>query len=249
MDAIIVAPGFYYDIADTSSSGAVDFNKTDLTVIGLGRGSSQPRFDFNHADADFLISAANVRLENLHLEATVTGVKVGIGVGALADGFEIENCRLTAETAGTDEFLDGIAVTAAGNNGLIKNNIIEMGIAGAVAGIVLNGASVGHRILNNLIRGDYSTANIEGRTAASTGLSIGYNILTNGVGGDLNAQPCIELTGNAQGEIYNNYITCNLDTVAASIVAAQCTLFENYYNEDISGAGTGGLIGTASAND
>lgn len=249
MDAIIVAPGFYYDIADTSSSGAVDFNKTDLTVIGLGRGSSQPRFDFNHADSDFLISAANVRLENLHLEATVADVKVGIGIGATADNFEIENCLLTVETTTTDEFLDGISIAAGCNDGLVKGCRIQQGLGGAAAGIVFNGASAGHRVLNNTIRGDFSTACIEGRTAASTLLDIGYNILTNGAGSNIGAEPAIDLTGNATGEIYNNYITCNLAAMTDSIVAAQCTLFNNYYNEDVSGAATGGLIGTASADD
>jgi hypothetical protein len=140
-------------------------------------------------------------------------------------------------------------VGAASNNGYIVGNRINMGLGGAVDAIELAGASIGHIIEENYIIGDYSTANIIGSTAASTLLKISRNILVNGAGNNIGTEPCIELNGNSTGVINDNYCVCNLATVAAAIVAAQCLLFNNYYNEDVSGAGTGGLIGTASAND
>ena len=248
-DNIIVAPGYVEDLGDTSSSGAIDLDVAGISLIGLGRGSDMPRIDFNHADADFLIGAANIKVENIHFEATVTGVKIGISVEAAADYFEIKNCWFTAETAGTDEFLDSISIAAGANFGKIHDNKIDMGLAGAASGIVMEGASDGHEILRNLINGDFSVGCIEGATAASTDLDIGHNRLSNGDGSGINAVACIELNGNSTGFIYNNYCVCNLATKAASIVAAQCLLFENYYNEDVSGAATGGIIGTASADD
>ena len=248
-DVIIVVPGHYEDLGDTSNSGAIDVDVADVTIIGLGRGSSMPRIDFNHADADFIIGAANVSIENIHFEATVTGVKIGIAIEAAGDYFTIKDCKFTVETTTTDEFLYAIDIAAGANYGNIVGNFIDQGLGGATGGIHLNGTSVGHKIHKNRIIGDFGTANIVGSTAASTVLDIGYNILVNGEGSNIGAQPCIELNGNSTGEIYNNYCVCNLATVAAAIVATLCMLFENYYNEDVSGAGTGGLIGTASAND
>ena len=248
-DLIVVAPGHYEDIGDTSSSGEIDLDVAGITVVGLGRGTDTPRFDFNHADADFIIGAANVTVENIRFEATVTGVKIGISVEAAGTNFVIRNCRFAVETTTTDEFLYAIAIAAAANNGLIEGCYIDQGLGGAIGAIHLNDASANHRILNNTILGDYSTACIVGSTAASLLLEIGKNRLCNGDGSNLGIEPCIELNGNSTGVIYDNYCVCNLATKAAAIVAAQCLLFQNYYNEDISGVGTGGLIGTASADD
>jgi len=248
-DLIVVAPGHYEDIADTSSSGAIDLDIAGITVLGLGRGTDTPRFDFNHADADFILGAANVAIENLHFEATVTSVKIGVSVEAAATNFSIKNCRFTVETTATDEFLDSISIAAAANYGEIVGCRFDSGLGGAVSAIVMEGASVGHKITDNWILGDYSTACIEGGTAASTLLEIGRNILVNGDGSNLGTEPAIDLAGNATGVIYENRCVCNLTTKAAAIVAARCLLFDNYYNEDISSAGTGGIIGTASADD
>ena len=52
----------------------------------------------------------------------------------------------------------------------------------------------------------------------------------------------------APGILELNRIVCNIATKAASIVADKCMLFENYYNEDVGGGATGGIIGTASAD-
>ena len=60
-------------------------------------------------------------------------------------------------------------------------------------------------------------------------------------------EPGIELLTGTTGIIANNYIATNLATIAASIVADGCWLFENYYSEVA--PETGALIGTASAND
>ena len=66
---------------------------------------------------------------------------------------------------------------------------------------------------------------------------------------DVNTEPGIELLTGSTGVIQNNNIVANLATKAASVVCDNCMLFENYYNEDASSSGTGGIIGTASADD
>ena len=128
----------------------------------------------------------------------------------------------------------------------------RMGAAGAISAIYLDHDADYCRIIGNEVFGDYSTACIVSDTAASDHIIIQGNFLFNGtIGGNagLNSEPCIELFPTTTGIIANNYCCCNLATMAASIVADDCYLFQNYYNEDESGAATGGVIGTASADD
>lgn len=245
-DVIFVAPGYYEEVTAASQ---IDLDVAGISVIGLGRGSDMPELDFTNAAGELAIGAANVLVKNLNFHSNITAVLKGIDVEAAGDYFVIDGCWFDVETTTTDEFNSAIDIAAGANYGLIRNCYIDMGLGGAVQAIHFNGASTNHTVVDNHIVGDFSTANIAGSTAASTVLQIGRNILVNGDGSNLGAQPCIELNGNSTGVIFNNYCVCNLDTKAASIVAAQCLLFENYYNEDVSGAATGGIIGAASADD
>ena len=102
-------------------------------------------------------------------------------------------------------------------------------------------------IRRNKIEGDYSTACIVGDTTLSTKIDIDSNLLINGSTGNIGTEPGIELLTGSTGIVRNNYIVCNLATKLAAVVGDTVMLFENYYNEDITG--TGGLIGTASADD
>jgi len=244
-DTVVILP---YHTEAISAADQVNFNKAGVDVFGLGRGSGIPKFDFTNAAGELIVSAPDVRLKNIRLHANVPDVLLGLTLEATALGCELGGIVGSVETTGTDEFATTIEVIAAANGALIENCSIDNGLGNAVQAIHLNGASANQQILKNFITGDYSTANIAGSTTASTVLKIGHNILQNGTGTDINTEPNIELNGNSTGIIYNNYCACNLATKAASIVAAACFLFENYYNEDISGAATGGIIGTASAD-
>jgi hypothetical protein len=248
-DVVYVMPNHYEDIGDTSTTGAIDLDVAGVSVIGLGAGSNMPRFDFNHADSDFLIGANNVSVKNIHFEATVTGVKLGVAIEAGVSGTTISGCKFTVETTTTDEFLIAVNLLAACNDTTIEGCHFDMGLGGAVHSIKLVGASDNVHIRNNIIEGDYSTANIGGITTLSTRVNIANNLLINGNSGGIGTEPVIELLTGSTGTIQNNYCVCNLTTKAASIVADTCMLFENYYNEDISSAATGGIIGTASADD
>lgn len=248
-DVIYVMPGHVEDLGDTSTTGAIDLDVAGISVIGIGTGSDQPRIDFNHADSDFFVGADNVTIENLHFEATVTSVKIGVNVEDGADYCTIRNCRFTVETTGTDEFLYAIQFNDASNFGLVEGCDIDMGLGGATGAIGFIKDTNGTTVRNCRIEGDYSTACIVGATTLSTKLDIDSNLLINGNSGGIGTEPAIELVTGSTGTIRNNYIVANLATLAAAIVADTCMLFQNYYNEDISSAGTGGLIGTASAND
>lgn len=246
IDTIVALP---YHTETITAASQLDFDTAGCRLVGIGIGASMPKLDYTVAAGELAIGAADVLIKNINFHSNVTAVLKGIDVEAAGDNFVIEDCRFDVETTTTDEFNHSIDIAAGANGGIIRNCYFDMGLGGAVSAIHLNGASTNHRILDNFITGDYSTANITGSTAASTVLEIGRNILQNGTGSNIGAQPCIELNGNSTGIIHRNMVACNLTTKAASIVAAQCFLFENYYNEDVSGAATGGIIGTASADD
>lgn len=245
-DIIMVMPGHSETI---TAADAINLDVSGVALVGLGSGLLRPRIDFNNTAATLAVSADNCSIINIHCQALISAVVVGINIKANVNGTLIENCLFTAETAGTDEFNHSIRMVDGNSRTTISKCIIDMGIAGAVAGIHMDADTAFTVIEKCIIRGDYSTANIVGDTTLSTNLLIDSCLLENGIGGNLGTEPGIELLTGTTGTIQNNNIVCNLATKAASIVADTCLLFNNYYNEDVSSAATGGIIGTASADD
>jgi len=245
-DIIFAMPGHYEAVIGASD---ILFDVAGVTLIGLGSGTDMPQIDYTLAAGEVHISATSVTIQNINFHANVTDVLIGIETAATADNFTIRGCKFDVETTTTDEFTYCIDIVAGCNFGLIEDCFFDMGLGGATGAIHLNGTSTDLTVLGNSIKGDYGTACIVGSTGASTNIDIGNNILVNGSGTNLNGEPCIELNGNSTGSIWNNYVVCNVGTVAASIVSALSLLYENYYNEDISSSGTGVVVGTASGDD
>lgn len=229
-DTIFVKPGHAESL--TAADG-VDVDVAGVTIIGLGRGTKRPKFTYDNSAGEFVIGAANVRIENLWFVPSVTGITKAIDVENGSTGFEIVGCRFgDAETAGTDEFNATIIVAAASTDGLIADNYINMGEAGAVAAITITGACDRLAIRNNVILGDYSTANINSITALQNDLMITDNILVNGVTSALNTEPTIELLTGSSGVIARNFSATNVATLAAHQVNDTAANFQNYFTED-----------------
>jgi len=231
------------------TAGAIDADVAGISIIGLGSGDNMPRVDYTAAAGSFVIGANNVTVENINFHANVTSVVVGVDIDAGVDFATIRGCRFDVETTATDEFLITIQTNDDSNFATVENCDIDNGLGGSVHAIKFTADTDGTKVIGNTIQGDYSTANIGGITTLSTKLVIANNLLINGGTGALGTEPVIELLTGSTGVIQNNNVVCNLATKAASIVADTCMLFENYYNEDVSSAGTGGIIGTASADD
>jgi len=244
-DVILVAAGHTETITGTD----ITVDVAGVSVIGLGEGSLMPRIKHNHADAEVSIAADNVTWQGIRHSADVTGVKVAIEIEDGVDYAVVRGCRFDVVTTGTDEFLVSVRTNDASNNALIKRNFVNMGLGGAVSAFSFTKDTDETVVADNVVMGDFSTANINGITTKSTNLDIRGNLLINGLTDALGTEPAIELLTASSGVIRDNYIVCDLATKAASVVADTCILFENYYNEDISSAGTGGIIGTASADD
>lgn len=243
-DIIFVKPGHAETI---STAAAIDLDVAGIALIGLGSGDDMPEIEFDNAVATVAIGADNVSVKNIRFNATVTAVAVGVNVEANVDYCTIEDCTFNVDAETTDEFEHSIRLVDGNVGCVIQRNTIHMGLGGAVAAIHLDADTAYTEIRDNYITGDYSTACIVGDTTLSTNILIKGNILVQGIGGNIGTEPGIELLTGTTGVIADNYIVCNLATKAASIVADQCFLFENYYNEDVTG--TGGLIGAVSADD
>ena len=242
-DVIYVMPGHTETITGTDITADV----AGISIIGIGKGSLMPQIKHNHADAEISIAADNVTWQGIRHSADVTDVKVAIEIENGIDYCTVKGCLFDVVTTATDEFLVSVRTNDESNFALIEDNDFDMGLGGAVAAISFTKDTDGTVVKNNRIRGDYSTACINGLTTASTKLLIEDNLLVNGDCGNIGTKPCIELVAASTGVIRDNDCLCNLATMIASIVAGNCMLYRNYYNEDIT-IGTGTIMGTASAD-
>lgn len=243
-DVLYVMPGH----AETLGTGTVALDIAGIKVVGLGSSVyNMPRWNHNHANAEISVAADGITLEGLRFSADVTSVAIGIEIEDGVDRTTIRKCLFDVVTAGTDEYTAAIHLVNDNTGTIIEDNIMRMGLAAAVAGIHMDADTADTIIRRNYIDGDYSTACIVGDTTLSTNILIEDNLLVQGIGGNIGTEPGIELLTGTTGVIRGNDIVCNLATKLASIVADTCFLFRNEYNEDV--AATGGVIGTASADD
>lgn len=250
-DVIYVMPGHVETI---SGAASLDLDVDGITVIGLGRGSDQPRLDFTATAGTVELNADNVGIFNMNFHANVSGVVIGLSVLTGSTGSVIKNCKFDVEATTTDEFLISINYGVGCNDFLVEDTVIDMGLGGAATGIKLVGATAGGTIRNCRIVGDYSQACIAGITTLSTEIYIEDNMLANGASGNIGAVEVVEMLTGTTGVIRRNHSLCNVATIAAHYVADTMAFYENYATEDVGQAAgavlrTGATSVTASADD
>jgi hypothetical protein len=242
-DIIYLMPGHNEGAGD--AQWTVDV--AGVQIIGLGRGSKKPRFDFDHANASIDITANDVVIKNIALLPSVTAVAIGIDVtaGILNTVLEDVDILNGEDGAGVDEFVLGVDIKA----GCTKTRIRRMkaechaSTANANAVISLTGASdrVTIEDCDLVIVGAAAVAPIKGITTLSTNVRVrGCTLVTDD-------EPCIELLTGTTGVLSDNDCFTNLATIAAAIVADGCALFRNEYVEV--GNESNARIGTPSADD
>lgn len=242
-DKIVLLPGHNEGIGNAQ----LTWNKAGVWIEGRGQGAGIPRFDFDHANASIDITASGIRVTNIRLLPSVTGVAIGIDVNAAVTDTILEDIEVLPgeDGAGVDEFVLVIDLKA----GCDRTKILRLKVrqhasaAHANAGISLTGASDDVLIdrADIVLKGGAGVAPIKGITTLSTNVRILNSILVS------DDEPGIELLTGTTGVIRDNVIFTNLATVAAAIVADGCALFNNEYVEV--GGERGALIGTASADD
>jgi hypothetical protein len=116
-DEIHLKPGHAENI---SAAGTVTADVAGISIIGHGRGTDQPKFSWTVATATFVVSAANVTIQNVNFSAAVADVTIGLSITATGDDAALADCYWS-EAAGNQNWV--VAVTIAdGANGLKAYN-------------------------------------------------------------------------------------------------------------------------------
>ncbi len=225
---VLVAAGHVETI---TAANAVDVDKANVIIIGLGTGEGRPTFTYT-TNGEFVIGADNVEVHNINFIAG-NAVTHAIDVEAGFENFVINNCRFAVTVADTDEFVDCIDIAAGSDNGKITNCRFEMTASSAVSAISHIGSDY-TEISDNVFSGDFSTACIEDATTASIWMLISNNRLVQGtVGGTagLNAVACISLKSDTTAIITDNHLFSAVATQTLAIVAADGFLTDNTLNQ------------------
>jgi hypothetical protein len=234
-DVIYVMPGHVETIG---AAAAVDLDVAGVSVIGLGRGSKQPRLDYTADTGTIEVNADNVSIVNMNFHANVPAVAIGLSILTLATDCLVKGCTFDVETTTTDEFLISINVGVGCDRLIVEDCNMDMGLGGAAAGVKLVGATAGVSIRRNRMVGDYSLAIISGITTLSTEVYIEDNLLLQGGTGNLNAVAVIVLLTGTTGVIRGNYIVCDVATFALQTVADACAFMGNQRTDDVGEAKT-----------
>ena len=220
-DIIYVMQG--HNEALTAADG-VDIDVAGVTVIGLGNGTDAPTFDYDGADGEFVIGAANVKIYNLRFLPSVNIVTHAIDIEIAGDYACIYNCYfLDGETAGTDEFVDCIQVGTTATDVTIANCTYFCTGGNANNFIDLSAAAiVNPTAVYNVIYGAFAEAGIWAGAAVPTNCLIGYNIVSNTTAG----QFAIEFQGAATGVCIGNLMYT--DAAATTLDPGSLMCLENY---------------------
>lgn len=229
-DVILVDPTHSETI---TAAGAITCDVARVAIIGLGTGSARPIINYTTAAAASIeITAANVTLKNLRLQAVFTnGITSAINITATGDYAVLDGLTFR-DTLTTQEFLICISLTAAGADNVTIQNCDIIGLAGtgseaikASAGIVDN-----LKIINNRIVGTYSAAciNLGAADVHHTYLYVRGNILVNETGTE---SVCFLIDEGCTGSIIaDNYLAGlgNESAVSEIVTVTTGGLFQNF---------------------
>lgn len=230
-DIIYVAQGH----AETlTGADAVDADVIGVTIIGVGNGSLAPTFTVAAAADEFVIGADNVSIVNLRFSSSSGSVITAIDIQDGVDYASISDCVFVA-TATTTAPINFINLVNNNTGCVIEGCTFDSQVTTTSESAIMMDADTNQTVIRgNLIQGDYTIACIEGDTALSTEIMIVGNFLINGSSDSLIAQPAIDLLTGTTGYIVNNYLSCNVATVAAAMETCDAVMeFNNWYNEDV----------------
>lgn len=187
-DVILVAAGH----TETVTS-EITITTAGISIIGIGNGKNRPAItaNFSSAGDTIAIDGANVQIKNLYFPTPSASQNAAIDINA-ADAV-VENCLLLCGA----NFLDGVTITANGDDAKVQNNEMKITANGPNAGVRLEGAVDGVQIIDNYFLGGSDTnawddAAIDAATTAGvdvipTNTRIKDNTFLFGVGVDINS--------------------------------------------------------------
>lgn len=218
---IFVAPGHNESLANVQ----IDFDVSDVTVIGIGEGTNKPRIDFDHANSSVNIGANNVHLRNLTFMPSITDVLIAVDIETTVTGTIIEDCDFAEGESANDEFIVSVALKATCTDTKIKNSLFrtKVAAAGCTAAVKLTGISDNVIIEKSRFIGNWSTAAIHNDSGACTDLLIDDCTIKVKDG-----EPGIEVVSTTTGIIRNVCIEATGTTIDNMIVADDMSWFNNF---------------------
>lgn len=229
-DVIHVMPGH----AETVSAAAgLALDVAGITIIGHGYGALQPTVTLDTiVSADVDVDAANITVENINFVANFADIAVMIDVNA--DDFTIRNCRFTAAATNMNAKIVIQDAAAAASDRITVENCYHLDRDAANTHFInFAGTGDGHRVVGNVLMGDYGTIAVGG-AGVITNCYIADNVINNAAS---TVDSCINLAATATGCVVRN-LCAGAAAQANGVTATACLIAENYYGvlaEDLSG--------------
>ena len=230
-DFIFLANGFALTVTDSNT----DLNKAGVTIVGLGNGLKRPTFTFGAAAATIDVTAANIKVLNVHHIADFLDVASAYTLAAAKD-FEIDkgsfddntstkNFLSIVTTSAVDQAAEGLTVVNNKWNGLNTTPLAFVSILAALDRLTLNNNKVFMDATNDV--GHFVT--LADKIILEAEIDNNRLIIV----GATDAAVGIFLTGSgstSKGIVSNNFVS-SLDT-GGELIATDGTgldFFENYY--------------------
>jgi len=124
-DTVYWLPGYSESIAAADAWSSLG-SKTDVTCVGLGRGTNRATFIWTAATSTVLMDAANFRISNVNMymagsTAATDALTVAAPITASAAGCAITNSFINFGVAADKKVTIGITTTAAADDFLLDN--------------------------------------------------------------------------------------------------------------------------------
>lgn len=221
-DVIYLMPGH----AETVSAAAgLDVDTAGISIIGIGRGTKQPKITFDTiTTADMDIDAADILIENVHFSANFADLVAPIDVNAT--DFTIRKCRFSETAVNMNALIWILAATSTTSSRLTIEDCVAVDKDAANTSFVsFPGTSDGDVVRRNVLHVDCGTGVILA-AGVITNCNISDNYIFNTA---TDVDSGINLAATATGVVMNNRIGMNLaGNVTTAVSAAGCACCENY---------------------
>ncbi len=164
-DIIMIMPGHTETIA--AASGITFTSTTGVTVVGLGRGSARPTFNFTATASTITMNAANCAFINCLFTGGIDAVVSPIVVSA-ADCL-LEACEIRDVTG---QVTNGILTTAGADRLKILRHVHNGDTASGTGAAIAIVGGTGIEITIERMDGNFSVGGIDVRTTATTNLFV-----------------------------------------------------------------------------
>jgi hypothetical protein len=232
-DVVYLMPGH---IEICTAAAPVTLSVAGITIRGLGHGANRAMIRFDVAiGADINVDAANITFENVDFVANFADVTAAVDVNACDISFI--GCRFLQAGANLNAVIWIQDALAAASDRITVRDCYARDLDAANTHFInFSGTGDSHKIVNNVLLGDWGTVAVGGAGVITNALIDGNLIYNFSNSNDA----IINLAATATGLVTRNY-TGGTAAVANGITATACVKLENYY-ADLPGGDVQGIL-------